>query len=46
MNDIKKKFPIGELPQSASPNSSKADEIAEKRKIRRSRLSRWGLWGF
>ena len=31
MNDNKSKFPIGELPQSASPSSPKVDELAEKK---------------
>ncbi|SEH63995.1 hypothetical protein SAMN02910265_01861 [Ruminococcus flavefaciens] len=45
MNDIKKKFPIGELPQSASSSSPKVDELAEKKKNQKKSLIKMGAMG-
>lgn len=45
MNDNKSKFPIGELPQSASPSSPIVDEIAEKKKNQKKSLIKMGTMG-
>ena len=45
MNDNKSKFPIGELPQSASPSSPIADELAEKKKNQKRSLIKIGAMG-
>lgn len=38
MNDNKNKYPIGELPQSASSSSKTVDELAEKKKNQKKSL--------
>ena len=38
MNDIKKKYPISELPQSALPSSQVVDELAEKKREQKKSL--------
>ena len=45
MNDNKSKFPIGELPQSASSSSPKVDELAEKKKNQKKSLIKMGAMG-
>lgn len=45
MNDNKSKFPIGELPQSASPSSLTVDEIAEKKRNQKKSLIKMGAMG-
>lgn len=45
MNDNKSKFPIGELPQSASSSSPKVDELAEKKKNQKKSLIKIGAMG-
>ncbi len=45
MNDIKKKYPIGELPQSASQSSQLVDEIAEKKRNQKKSLIKLGAMG-
>ena len=45
MNGIKNKYPIGELPQSASPSSPIVDEIAEKKKNQKKSLIKMGAMG-
>lgn len=45
MNDIKNKYPIGELPQSASSSSPKVDELAEKKKNQKKSLIKMGAMG-
>lgn len=45
MNDNKSKFPIGELPQSASPSSLTVEEIAEKKRNQKKSLIKMGAMG-
>ena len=45
MNDIKNKYPIGELPQSASQSSQVVDEIAEKKRNQKKSLIKLGAMG-
>ena len=45
MNDNKNKYPIGELPQSASPDSRIADELAEKKRNQKKSLIKLGAMG-
>ncbi|MBR1663322.1 MAG: hypothetical protein IJ696_03235 [Ruminococcus sp.] len=42
MNDNKSKFPIGELPKSASLSSLTVDEIAEKKRNQKKSLIKIG----
>lgn len=43
--NIKKKYPIGELPQSASQSSQAVDEIAEKKRNQKKSLIKLGAMG-
>jgi hypothetical protein len=45
MNDNKNKYPIGELPQSASSSSKTVDELAEKKKNQKKSLIKMGAMG-
>ena len=40
-----KKYPIGELPQSASPSSQAVNEIAEKKRNQKKSLIKLGAMG-
>lgn len=42
MNDNKNKYPIGELPQSASQSSQVVDELAEKKREQKKSLIKVG----
>ena len=45
MNDNKNKYPIGELPLSASSNRQTVDELAEKKKNQKKSLIKMGAMG-